>query len=499
MRSNTLESKMRGRRWRSATALAAGVLTALLGVSAPAQASPVVDAAQQGSLTVHKFHKPDTATGLPSDGTAVPGGLGGLTPLQGVEFTIEQVNPVDLASNGGWQAAEDVSNVFDPANPAKSITAASYTLGAAKTAVTDGTGSALFSNLDLGLYLVTETSYPAGVTPAAPFLVTVPLTDPNQRNGWLYDVHVYPKNSVSTLSKTVTDNAGAKVGDEIDFTITGDIPNETVIDGYKIVDELDSKLDYARAEVSLTNSAAIAEGTHYTVTHDAAANRVTVEFTAAGRQVLAANHTAQVQVILTAAVTAAGEIENQALLYPNAPSFNVTPGDPNGPTPSPTVSTKWGGLTVQKTNDAGTALAGAEFSVFTSRADAVAGTNAVPLGGQTVFTTAADGTLTLSGLRYSDWADGSEITDPAAFQKYYLVEVQAPAGYELLAEPIEFTVTAATTAAGVDLQVENVPANGGFKLPLTGGSGTALLYAAGALLVAGAVVLLLNSRRRAGN
>ncbi|MCC3265626.1 SpaH/EbpB family LPXTG-anchored major pilin [Arthrobacter gengyunqii] len=496
-----METKQRGLRWRSATALAAGVLTALLGVSAPAHASPVVDATQQGSLTVHKFHKPDAATGLPNNGTAVTSGLDGLTPLAGVEFTVEQVNPVDLSTNAGWQAAEDISKVFDPANPAGSIPDASYALGTAKTAVTDSTGSALFDNLDLGLYLVTETSYPAGVTPAAPFLVTVPLTDPNpnQRDGWLYDVHVYPKNSVSTLSKTVTDNADAKVGDEIDFTITGDIPNETVIDGYKIVDALDKKLEYVRANVTLTNGTAITKGTHFTVVHDIPSNRVTVEFTAAGRQVLAANHTSEVQVSLTAKVTAAGEIDNQALLYPNAPSFNVTPGDPNGPTPSPTVSTKWGGLTVQKTNDTGAALAGAKFSVFTSRADAVAGANAVPLDGQTVFTTAADGTLTLSGLRYSDWADGKEITDTAAFQKYYLVEVQAPAGYELLAQPIEFTVTAATTAAGVDLQVKNVPSNGGFELPLTGGTGTALLYAAGALLVGGAVALFLSSRRRAKN
>ncbi|WP_237687279.1 SpaH/EbpB family LPXTG-anchored major pilin [Arthrobacter sunyaminii] len=493
-----MESKQRGLRWRSASALVAGALVALLGVSAPAHASPVVDAAQKGSLTVHKFHKPDAATGLPANGAAVTSGLDGLTPLAGVEFTIEQVNPVDLAANSGWQAAEDISRVFDPANPAGSITSASAVLGAAKRALTDSTGSAAFSNLDLGLYLVTETSYPAGVTPAAPFLVTVPLTDPNQRDGWLYDVHVYPKNSVSTLSKTVTDNADTRVGDEIDFTITGDIPNETVIDGYKFVDELDSKLKYVRAEVALTNGTAIVEGTHYTVAHETASNRVTVEFTADGRGVLAANHTSEVQVILTAEVTAAGEIENQALLYPSAPSFSVTPGDPNGPTPSPTVITKWGGLTVQKTNEAGAALAGAKFSVFTSQADAVSGTNAVSLEGSTVFTTAADGTLTLSGLRYSNWADGREITDAAAFQKYYLVEVEAPAGYELLAQPIEFTVTAATTAAGVDLQVENVPSNGGFKLPLTGGSGTALLYAAGVLLVGGAAALLLNSRRRAG-
>ncbi len=71
---------------------------------------------------------------------------------------------------------------------------------------------------------------------------------------------------------------------------------------------------------------------------------------------------------------------------------------------TPPVVTKWGGeMTLEKVNENGTALAGASFSVYTNEADALAGTNPVALNGQSVFTVAADGTLTISGLRYSDW------------------------------------------------------------------------------------------------
>jgi LPXTG-motif cell wall-anchored protein len=76
-----------------------------------------------------------------------------------------------------------------------------------------------------------------------------------------------------------------------------------------------------------------------------------------------------------------------------------------------------------------------------------------------------------------------------------LVENNAPAGYELLAEPIPFLVTAATTTVGVDLQVKNIPSNGGFQLPLTGGTGTGLIYTAGVLILLGAVIGILRSRR----
>lgn len=486
--------------WLTTAALCAGAMLALSGGAAPAYAAPVVDGAQDGSLTIHKFEKNDTASGLPNNGTAV--NVTGHDPLAGVEFTIQQVQGIDLTTNQGWLDADDLSTAFAAASPryadqgTAAITSQGRTLAPAVTATTDSNGGAFFTGMDLGLYLVTETSYPAGVTPSAPFLVTVPLTDPDSTNQWLYDVHVYPKNSLSTADKTVSDAQDIKLGDEIDFTITADIPNEDDIDGYRIVDDLDAKLDYVGTQVSLSNGATVTEGTHFTVAHEPESNTVTVDFTDAGRAVLAQNQSADVIVELTTTVNTVGEIANQALVYPNTPSFGIDPGEPGGPVETPEVVTKWGNFDLQKVNAEGVALSGAEFSVYASEADALAGTDPIELAGQTVHTVGLDGGLTLSGLRYSNWADGKQVSEgEAGYQSYWLVETKAPEGYELLAAPIEFTVTADTTSAAIDLEVENVLSNAGFELPMTGGPGTGLLYVAGGLLVTGAAMLALRTRR----
>ena len=67
---------------------------------------------------------------------------------------------------------------------------------------------AQFTELDVGMYLVIETQAPQAVTvPAEPFLVSIPMTrigdtaadvttNQNQKQ-WLYDVTVYPKNSIA--------------------------------------------------------------------------------------------------------------------------------------------------------------------------------------------------------------------------------------------------------------------------------------------------------------
>lgn len=482
---------------RVGIAAVAAATVAVLGLALPASAAPLIDPNQTGSITVHKYEAPDTATGLPNNGTELDSAdLAGLTPLPGVDFTIKRVTDIDLSTNAGWAAANTLSGSFNAANAEGSITGAGHTLGAGTTQTTTAAGTAAFTGLPVGLYLVQETSAPAGVTPSAPFLITVPLTDPDNSDNWLYNVHVYPKNAVTTAQKTVSDAASIKLGDTVTWTITGDIPNVTPIDGYKIVDPLDSKLDYVGTTVTLSDGTALVAG-DYTVTHDAGTNAVTVQFTAVGLTKLAAHTTASVVVKIDTAVNTIGEIANQALIYPNAASFDIEPGEPGGPTETNVPETKWGEFTIEKTDGTKSALQGAQFQVFTSAAHAAAQTNPVSLSGQTTFEVDANGLLTLSGLRYSDFANNQTVAaGDAGFIQYYLVETKAPSGFELLANPIEFTVTATTTAAGVDLSVVNVPSNAGFTLPVTGGTGTGLLYLVGFALIAGGAVFLIVSRRR---
>ncbi|WP_314426874.1 SpaH/EbpB family LPXTG-anchored major pilin [uncultured Microbacterium sp.] len=483
---------------RRAPRVAAGLLVAgvaALTLAAPASAATpnLVDPDAVGSLTIHKFEAPETPTGLPNDGTEQNVAL---DPLAGVGFTVYKVDTVDLTTNQGWVDASDLADLAP--DSVADITAAGYTASAiGGETLTDANGEIALNGLDLGLYFVVETAPLAGSTGVAPFLVTVPLTDPADDDNWLYDVHVYPKNALTEVTKTVEDSEDVKLGDEIDFTITGDIPNVAVIDGYKIVDTLDAKLDYVSAAVTLVDGTPLAAA-DYTIAYDAATRAVTVEFTASGRTLLAAHPATEVQVVLTATVNTVGEIANTAVLYPNAGSYTVTPGQPGGPTVTPEVITKWGDLTVEKTDKAGTPLTGAVFSVYPTQQDATDGTNPITLGGATEFAVAADGTVTLSGLRYSDWADNATVAPgDAGYQTYWLAEVVAPDGYELLAAPIEFTITAATTAVGVDLEVVNVPSNAGFTLPMTGGAGTTLFLAGGVMLLAGAVLLAVRTRRKA--
>ncbi len=512
-KGKSVTNQRASRHWRAAAATLVGAVLAVSLSVAPASAAPVINSDQTGSITVHKFEKPNIGGG----GSGNNGGGGhnngggnnfsravpdttNLTPLPGIEFTIQQVNTIDLSTNAGWDAAHHLSYVFASSDPSGSITAAGYSLGASQAQVTAADGTAIFANLPIGLYLVTETSYPAGVTPSAPFLVSVPITDPDNQDNWIYDVDVYPKNSVSGAEKIVTDAPDVKLGDQIDWTITADIPNEAVIDGYKVVDQLDTKLTYVGATVMLEDGTELIEGTEYVVGFDATTNTVSVVFTDAGRAFLASSSGTRVQIVVSTKVNTIGEIENVALAYPNAASFNITPGQPGGPVVTPPVVTKWGGMTLQKVDENAAGLAGASFSVYTNEADAKAGINPVDIDGQSVFTVADDGTLTISGLRYSDWANGAAVAPgDTDYRTYYLVETAAPAGYELLAEPLSFLINSSTTAVGIDLSVKNMPSNAGFELPLTGGVGSALLYAAGALLVIGAGLLFVRNRRAGNN
>ncbi|WP_284754382.1 SpaH/EbpB family LPXTG-anchored major pilin [Arthrobacter sp. efr-133-R2A-120] len=481
-------SKVRRGIIASLAAIASAGMLALGAGGAHAANTANIDPSKTGSLTIHKYEKPATPTNLPNDGTALtPAQTAALTPMAGVTFTVQKVNNIDLTTNAGWTAAAALT-------PAQ---AAAQAATPGSTTTTDASGTASLGNLPLGLYLVTETGYPAGVTPSAPFLVTLPMTDPAGGNGWLYDVNVYPKNAVTTATKTVNDASAIRLGDAVTWTITSDIPNVNPIDGYRIVDKLDSKLSYTSSTVALSNNAALVLNTDYTVAFDTATNTLTVDFTATGRAVLAANPTAKVLVTVNSTVITVGEIANTALVYPNAASFAIAPGQPNGPVVTPPVITKWGDIVLhKKDSQSSAALAGAVFSVYPTQADALAGTNAISVGGVSSWTTDASGNLVISGLRYSNWANGATVTPgQPGYQSYWLVETKAPSGYELLAQPVETTVTSNDPSV-VTVTINNVPHNAGFQLPLTGGVGTWALTAGGILVLAGAGLFMVTGRRK---
>ena len=485
--------RTQNKRWAttSISALAAGAALAL-GAGMAASAAPAastVDASQTGTIIVHKFEQPSDPTGIPANGTVQD--TTGLTALPGVSFSVEQVDPsvYDLTTNAGWNALKALT-------PAA---AASAPKGYTGTVTTDATGTASASGLPLGVYLVTETAYPAGVTPGAPFLVTVPMTDPDALDSWMYAVNVYPKNAkIGGGDKTVDDASATKVGDVVSWTILGDIPNSDTIDGYRVIDPLDSRLTYKSTAVSLDNGVTLTEGTDYTLTASGTPTTVTVDFLPAGLAKLAANKTAHVKIVISTEVNAAGDIANQAIIYPNKPSFDIEPGEPGGPVVTPTPETKFGNVTIHKVSaeNASTDLAGATFKVYASAADAAADTNAIVINGQSTWTTDSNGLLTISGLRQSGWYDGNAVNPgDTGYQYYWIAEVQAPAGYELLAQPVRVAVGNADTT--VDFTVEDAPSNGGFQLPFTGSALSAgVFYGGGALILAGIVVMAIRARRK---
>ena len=94
--------------------------------------------------------------------------------------------------------------------------------------------------------------------------------------------------------------------------------------------------------------------------------------------------------------------------------------------------------------------------------------------------------------------DGTASIDGLAAGTYYLVETDAPEGYQLDATPIEVVITASTNdnATADSLIVSKTIDNTKTPaLPVTGGAGTVAITAAGVVLVAGAAMLIVRARK----
>lgn len=508
--------------WRRAAAVLAVGALAVVGGAGAAQAAPTIDdPTATGSITVHKRVNP-TENLTEGDGLENPSAPG--DPLTGIAFDVQKISTVNLTTTGGWELARDYA-----ANPSL---IPSGDLDDATRETTAGTNAtATFSPLAIGAYLVTEQLTPAqiasGLTAAAPFVVTVPMTHPTDLDRWIYDVNVYPKNLQSTVTKTVNDETTYQVGDTIDWTISTPVPAQGPTTRFAFKDELVDHLIIPESpadNVVVTLDGTELDAADYELEYDAAGDNILwVRLLEPGLLKLndVAGTTAEVAVTLTTEVVSLptnGVIENSAVLFPNE-SF---PLDGTG-VPTNQVESRFGAINITKQDaDApGTRLAGAEFKVFRSLDDAnayaagedeFAGTAAeyaaLPLralqngtGDLTdTFVTGADGTVSITGLRASNWQDG-ELLDPDTdpYQNYWLLETKAPSGYELATAPIgEITVfydeTTPTVLPYGEVTVPNVAKP---ELPLTGGQiATGVFGLLGALVLTGGVLLVIRARRQ---
>lgn len=178
------------------------------GATPPKTSTSTIDTDKKGSITIHKY--------------LVDGEVNGGSSNYGEKLTKEPTD--EAAKDVGFSiyqvmTAEELVAYYNGKDPTEPK-ASDYTPAADKASVkttdnktyqrhgdekkTNEKGEVTFNELEVGLYLVVETTKPAAVTKAVdPFLVSVPMTkvgadgkaDPTQ---WLYDIHVYPKNSTQT-------------------------------------------------------------------------------------------------------------------------------------------------------------------------------------------------------------------------------------------------------------------------------------------------------------
>lgn len=155
---------------------------------------PTINTNRTGSITIHKYEY-NGAGGNTGTGEETDVAPEGATPLQGAGFTIYKVADVDDLATYYNANPKSLPSVNDYLTDGKIDTSK---VKKTETEVkTDTNGIAKFPTLDLGFYVVVETTRPDKVTtPAEPFIVSVPMTTKDGDN-WLYDVHVYPKNKTT--------------------------------------------------------------------------------------------------------------------------------------------------------------------------------------------------------------------------------------------------------------------------------------------------------------
>ena len=415
------------------------------------------------------------------------------TGVNNEDYTGQKLNVTDYFGSGAKTLANVWFDVY------KDTPTGTPVAGAA----TGADGTVTFTGLKAGKYYIVENKAKSTLTSdeqlansaAVPVEINLPVF--KATGGWYTTgtdaVHVYPKNTVDkpSIDKVVSEDAKhdtALVGETKTFKVTSTMPEG--IKDYKVLkftDKFSAGLTYT-GNLVVKNGGTVVNPSNYSTTGTAAVGTkgaaISIAFnedyikTLNPKDVITITYDA---VINEEAVMGAANPNDVKLTY------GTNPDSTKEVKPNETPELHTGGAKFEKIDKATSAkLAGAKFVVTNEAGDKylkqTAASGTTPAKNEwvankadaTVFTSAADGTFEVKGLPY-----GVKGNDKATGEtKYKLVEVEAPTGYALLQQPVEFTISSTTYTGGIN-QVNNNKVT----IPQTGGIGSALVIAAGVLVV----------------
>lgn len=479
----------------------------------PADA-PTVDHTQTGKITIQKTK---------TDGSF----------LEGAHFSIYKIASLSDATSTALTyntlddkvvTNDDISDLGDKStaeleqlasNVKDRVTAENYkgnVQKVGKDVISNTEGTASSDDLDLGLYLVVETSAPQPYVAGAPFFVDVPRTETKTVEGknvsyWEYNVKVHPKNGKNELKKQIKVNntyVGAdtvKPGDTITYEVTGSLP-------YLTQQELSNQNKYFTISDKITGEMCYEGDINVVINVKDSANKETRKATIAtdkksfslkltGDDVEKFNgqeFTVTYNAKTTNNFVAGSAISNTAKVESNA-ATNPTP---------PIVNVYTFAIQINKKNTEEKAIEGVTFKLYDNK----------ECTGDPIATGKTDekGIIKFDGLD-ADNNDGNGTT-------YYLKETATEdKSYSLLANPVKVTLIPtykenSTTYDGglkykindgdektsddnnVRTAIADIVNKKGFNLPSTGGMGTYIFTIGGLVVMAGAVLLLVSSKKK---
>lgn len=396
-------------------------------------------------------------------------------------------NYVDLTDIGdskkavAWKSGKSDTGSMETFGKAAATAAASKS--ALQTIVAGVEGEILaFTGLEPGYYLVTSTNGTLAIVESTP-RKTETVIEEKTKNPTL-DKQVQEDSQTSTTGQGWGKENSAQIGDTVNFKLTVTVKKGAK--SYVIHDKMENGLTFNASSVAI---AGLTKDTNYTVATSDLTDDCTFEIRFTDTYLNSITADATLTVTYNATLNANADVVNG-----ENNDAKITWGN-NSSTERDRTNTKTYKFEVKKykTGDTSTNLAGAEFQL--KKGDAVvklikvsdteyrvATAEEIPANGDNLvdtFVTVSTGNTVISGVD---------------LDMYTLVETKAPAGFNLLKDPVSVEVTAGKVAAVGGMVVE-VANSTGTQLPSTGGMGTTMFYVFGSILAAAAAILLVTKKR----